>query len=127
MRPNLPNAKQFPVVAAVLAALSLAACGAAQVPTTQVADAQAAIRAADEVGASQEPKAALHLQLAREGYAKAMAYIEDDETHRARLSLARADADAELAVALAREASTKAAAQQALDQIRGAQPSGLME
>jgi len=76
------------------------------------------IRAAEEVGAPKVPKAALHLQLAKEElqHAKALAAKGDDEE--AASLLQRAEVDAELAVALSREASEESEARAALERAR---------
>lgn len=76
------------------------------------------IRAAREVGASRVPRAALHLQLAREelGYARSLA--NDGEDERAASMLMRSEADAQLAVALSREASEQSEAREAVEQAR---------
>ena len=55
---------------AVLAALAMIACGGAAAPTQKLTNTQAAIRGAQEVGAEQNPKAALHLKMARDQVAR---------------------------------------------------------
>lgn len=93
-------------------------CGTTAVTSTQaVATSQAEIRAAEAVGAQQEPTANLHLKLAREQFAAAQKMLEDGEKHRADFMLARASSDAELASALTRQVAVKQQAKQALDQI----------
>jgi Domain of unknown function (DUF4398) len=80
----------------------------------------AAIRAAQEVGASKVPQAALHLQLAREQAEHARALVasgDSDDRAQAESLLMRAQADAELALALAREDVERSAAQQAVDDV----------
>jgi hypothetical protein len=79
-----------------------------------MATTQAAIRAAGEVGASEDPKAALHLKLAQEQLDKAKKLMEDDENEQATQLLIRAEADAELARALAKEQSTRNEADESL-------------
>lgn len=86
-------------------------CGSAPPPTKSAAATEAAIRAAQEVGAHQTPEASLHLQLAKEQYDEAQKLIDEDETRRARLVLERARADAELALVLARKTAAMAEAQ----------------
>ncbi len=97
--------------------LVAAACGGAPRPEARLADTKAAIRGAEEVGAKDVPKAALHLKLAQEQHDKAVALINDDNNERAEYVLMRAEADAELAVALAREANQKAEAEKLRDQV----------
>lgn len=103
-------------------ALLCAACAGAPKPTDQLVSAQAALRAADEVGAERIPQAQLHAQLAKEQIARANKLIEDGDNADAERVLLRAKADAELAVALSR----KAEAAQGLEQAQGAMamPSG---
>jgi len=98
------------VVGIGLAAL---ACGSAPQPTERLATAQAAVRAAKEVGAKEVPQAQLHAQLAEEQVQQAQKLIEDGENERAEMVLRRATADAELAVALARESESQKQAQAA--------------
>jgi len=103
----------------VLAAYAGVGCGAsAPVPATQVSETQAAIRAAEEVGAPNVPKAALHLKMAKDQLQTAQAQIADDENELAHMTLDRARVDAELAVALARETALRAKAAEALEKIK---------
>jgi uncharacterized protein (DUF1501 family) len=74
--------------------------------------AKAAVRSAEELGASGVPAADLHVKLAQEQIAHASKLMEDGENERAKLMLQRAAADAELALALAKEAAARNAAQQ---------------
>ena len=105
-----------------LLVLALAsACGSYPPPTERMTTAEAAIRAADEVGASKVPRAALHLKLAQEQTDKARRLMEDGYNERAELTLKRAQADAELALSISREHETVERAQQAhakLDELR---------
>jgi hypothetical protein len=98
---------------ALLAALVLAACGGAAVPAEKLTSAKAAIRGADEVGAEANPKAALHLKMARDQVARAERLIEDGDNEEAGLALNQAQADADLALALAREEKERNQAEQA--------------
>lgn len=86
---------------ASLGALLLAGCASA--PREQFTDTQAAIRAAEEVGAPKHPDASLHLLLAREQLEEAKAFMADEEYKTAENILERAELDAELAIALARK------------------------
>jgi predicted transcriptional regulator len=102
----------------------IAACGGTQVPTEHVAQSEASIRAAEEVGAKSVPTAALHLQLAKEQFEQAKVLIKNNENERAKYVLARAAADAELAVALARESAMHDEAQKAYEQVQSLQGTG---
>jgi predicted negative regulator of RcsB-dependent stress response len=88
-------------------------CGAATLPPEQMSATQASLRAAQELGAQNVPKADLQLRLAIEGVAQAQKLAEDGDEELAKMQLDRAKADAELAVALARQAT----AQNNLDEI----------
>jgi hypothetical protein len=95
--------------ACFVAAIGLVAlaCAGAPAPTERLASAQAAVRAAKEVGAKDVPQAKLHAQLAQEQVDQATKLIEDGENERADSLLRRAQADAELAVAMARESTSQ--------------------
>jgi len=99
-------------------ALAAAACGGQALPAKQLADSEAAIRAADEMHANQVPRAALHLTLAKEQYAAAQQAINAGDYQRARIALGRADADAELALALAQSDQAAKDAQQATEKVQ---------
>jgi Domain of unknown function (DUF4398) len=90
-------------------------CGGAAVPAEKLTDAEASIRAAQEVGGNSVPQAELHLKLAQEQVATARKLSADGENERAAQVLLRAKADAELALALARDAQ----AQQSLEAAGG--------
>ncbi len=103
--------------AALLAGLLLAACGGAAMPTQKLTNAKASIRGAEEVGAQQNPKAALHLKLARDQVARAERLIDDGDNEEAELTLNQAQADADLALALTREEKERQLAEQAKSRI----------
>ncbi len=93
------------------------ACGASfPVPTQHMADAESAHRSALELGAANQPAAALHVKLAEEQMAKAKTLLADGDNKEADSLLIRSKADSELALALAREQSANVATQQATDQ-----------
>jgi hypothetical protein len=102
----------------VLGALStLAACGGAAVPQEQLTSAKAAASGAEVGGATQNPKAALHLKLSKEGIAEAERLIEEGDNEEAERALWRAQADAELALSLAKQTKSEAEAQEAIEQL----------
>jgi hypothetical protein len=103
--------------AIVPAILVAAACGGAPKPVDQLATSEAAIRAAQEAGAQQDPQGALHLKLAREQIDKAKGLIEEDDNEEANFLLLRAESDAELARSLAKKGAMERAAQQAVEAI----------
>lgn len=90
-----------------------AGCGGGEVPAKPLADAQAGIRAAREVGAEDTPKAALQLKLAQDGVERAKKLSADGETESARAALEEAQLDAELAVLLAKQERSEQNASQA--------------
>jgi hypothetical protein len=83
-------------------AAALAACGGAQLNQNKVTEVQSAVRAAEEIGANDQPKASLHLQLARDELNEAQRLADAGDSDGANLLLQRAEADAELAIQLAR-------------------------
>jgi hypothetical protein len=91
------------IATATLLLAWLAGCGSYPPPTERMTTAEAAIRGAEEVNASQIPRAALHLKLAQEQTDKAKRLMEDGYNERAELTLKRAQADAELAIAISKE------------------------
>jgi hypothetical protein len=101
-----------------IAAIAAIGCGGAAIPHDQLASSQAAIRAAEEVGAKNYPTAELHLKFAKDQVEKARGLIADDENEEAKLVLQRAQADAELAIAITKESAVRAQAEQALSQVR---------
>jgi hypothetical protein len=107
----------FGAVLLIAAPLLVVGCGSAPPPTARLASSEAAIRSAREVGAPNEPKAALHLKLAEEQRQKAEALVKEGKNEEAEGLLMRAEADAELALALARTAQMKAEAQKTVDQV----------
>lgn len=81
---------------------------ATTVPVNQLAATEAAIRVAQETGASNTPEAALHLHYAQRERVEAQSLINAGESKRAALALQRAEADANLATALSRRADAAA-------------------
>ena len=103
---------------ALLVAASLAACGGAQLNQTKLTEVQASVKAAEEVGATDNPQASLHLQLARDEITKAQRLAKDGDEEEAALYLNRAQADAELALQLARTEAEQQKAQEAWAKIQ---------
>lgn len=105
------------LIASLLAATALA-CGSSPVPLSgSLSQTQSAIRAAEEVGARNTPKAALHLKMAQDQLQTAKALLADDEEEEASVVLARAEADAELALTMAKEANLRAQAAEAMKKV----------
>jgi hypothetical protein len=99
-------------------ALSLPACGGTPAPPPTVANAEAGIRAARELGAPSDPQGALHLSLAQEELDKAKKFYTSGDPKNGDLVLGMASADADLALAEAKAAQSRAQTQQVLDQIK---------
>lgn len=83
-------------------ALALVACGSSAVPADRLARSEAALRSAQEMGAANDPKAALHLRLAEEQITTGKTLIKNGDNERAESILRRAQADAEVALSFAR-------------------------
>jgi Domain of unknown function (DUF4398) len=98
--------------------LAAAACGGGQLNQTKATNVQAAVLAAEQVGAQDQPKASLHLQLAREQVDEARKRAADGDESSANLLLDRAQADAELALQLSRTEQEQQNAQKAWEKIR---------
>jgi hypothetical protein len=77
-----------------------------------------AIRAAEEVGASNVPSASLYLQLAKEELEHAQGLATKGDKEQAESMLQRAQADGELAVALSRGEADKTEATKAVERAR---------
>lgn len=106
--------------AGALVAFGCACAGAPPLPADRLAQAEAEVRAAQEIGAERAPQAKVHLQAARDTITNARETNKDDPEGAARkLEVARAQA--ELANALAREQLARTEAEQAharLDALR---------
>jgi hypothetical protein len=76
-------------------------CSSGTPPVKEINQTQAAVRAAQEVGATSVPAASLHLKLAQDQLRDAKILMDRDENEAARAVINRARADAELAIALA--------------------------
>ena len=94
------------------------AAGCAGSPALRTESSTSAIRAAEEVGASEVPRASFHLQLAREELAHAQDLGERGKKDEAASYLMRAEADAELAILVSREEAEKLEAAQAMERVR---------
>lgn len=107
---------------ALLLAL-FAGCGSYPPPTERMTTAEAAIRGAEELGASKVPQAALYMKLAQEQTEKAKRLMQDGYNEHAELVLRRAQSDAELAIAIAKEQETQGRAQEAQTKLEQARAS----
>ena len=98
--------------------LCCASCASTSGSNEKAESSSSAIRAAEEVGATHSPTAALHLQLAKEQFEHARRLPNPDDKERADRLLKRAQVDAELALALARSEDEKAEALSAIDKVK---------
>jgi hypothetical protein len=98
--------------------LALGCGGGSSLPPARVTETQSAISAAEAVGATNNPRAALHLKLARDQMKGAESLIREGDEDEAKLMLDRARVDAELALVLTRGAEQRAEAMKALEQVR---------
>jgi hypothetical protein len=105
-------------IAAIVTAgfgLWLAGCSSTPPPTQRLTSAKASVKAAQELGADQIPKAQLHLQLAEEQVRHAGELIDRGEMERADLLLQRANTDAQLAIAITRQDSVRDGLRESID------------
>ncbi len=115
MKPTCRN--RLPSFAlAVVVGASIVGCASS--PPLRTESSTSGIRAAEEVGAAKVPRAALHLQLAKEELDRAKKFGADGDKEQGSSMLLRAQADAELAVALSREDAEKSEAQSAMARVR---------
>ena len=105
-------------VGSILFAAVIAGCASGPTFNQSSEASTSAIRAAEEVGAPNVPRASLYLQLAKEELAGAKMLSEKGEKEQAVSLLLRAEADAELAVALSHEQTEKTEAAQAIQKVR---------
>jgi hypothetical protein len=104
-------------IALPVLAVALGACGGAAAPQEALSAAKAQVSGAEVAGANNEPKAALHLKLAKEQIAKAEALIADGDNEEAAVQVDRAQADADLSMSLAKEAKAKVEAATTKEQL----------
>lgn len=104
--------KRLLIAAAVT---GLFACAHTRPLDADLGKVESPIRAAEELGATQVPNAALHIQYAKDQLAKAQQLEKDGEQRRSQMMLLRAQADAELALALTRDAKTQTEVKQLIE------------
>lgn len=114
MKRNYSNPGIFLVL---VAAMGVCAVGCASAPPLRTEASTSGIRAAEEVGASEVPRAALHLQMAKEELEQAKKLGADGDKEQGASMLLRAQADAELAVALSHENAERLEAQAAVARV----------
>ena len=97
--------------------LSLVGCGGAPPPHDALTAAQSGAKGAEVAGATEDPKAQLHLKLANEQIQKAKQLMEDGDNEEAARIVSRAQADADLALAYAQAAKSLKQAKEADEQL----------
>jgi len=101
---KIMNLSTFTKIAAgLIVGVGAIACASSPAPAERLAQPQAAVRAATEMGAANQPKASLYLKLAEDNLTRADRLIREGHNENAELVLMQADADAELALLLAKE------------------------
>jgi regulator of protease activity HflC (stomatin/prohibitin superfamily) len=100
----------------VLISAVIAGCGSSA-PLNKESS-TSAIRAAEEVGATNVPTASLYLQLAKEEQENAKVLAAKGDKEEAESMLTRSQADAELAVALSRGDADKKEAAESLERVK---------
>jgi len=103
------------VLGALAVLFGVAGCASNPLPPAKVTDTQASISAADAIGAGNNPRAALHLKLAREQLQQGESLLRNGDDEEARLVIDRARMDAELALALTREEQARRDARVSMD------------
>lgn len=100
-----PTLNRFSAVALAAIALTTgAACvTTAEAPVERLVNSQSKVRAAEEIGAGQSPRAAFHLRLAKEQLADAKRMMNAGRNAEADILLQKAAADAELSMALTKQ------------------------
>ena len=106
------------IAGSLLSAAVIAGCASGPAFNQSSEASTSAIRAAEEVGAPNVPRASLYLQLAKEELEAAKKLAEKGKKEQAVSLLLRAEADAELSVALSHEQTEKTEAAQAIEKVR---------
>ena len=101
----------------VLFAAVVVGCGSGPVMVNKEPS-MSAIRAAEEMGASDIPSASLYLQLAKEGLENGKTLAENGEKEQSESMLSRSQADAELAVTLSHAYADSTKAVKALERVK---------
>jgi hypothetical protein len=106
------------IAGSLLCAAVIAGCASGPAFNQSSEASTSAIRAAEEVGSTQVPRASLYLQLAKEELERAKQLADQGKKEQAVSLLLRAEADAELAVALSHEQTEQTEAAQAIEKVR---------
>lgn len=101
-------------------ALAAVGCATTPVPADKLASSQAAVKSAQEMNAQNEPRAALHLKLAKEQLHQAKDLMKDGKNEQARAVLTRAEADGDAALNIARAKAAQIEAAKTIESIQQA-------
>lgn len=110
--------RRFYLVGGLLLAVGAVGCAGSAVVNKRTQSSMSAIRAAQAVGVSEAPRAALHLEMAKAAVKRARALSSQGDKEEAASLLLRAEADAELAVVLSRKETEKVKAAAAFERVR---------
>jgi hypothetical protein len=103
-------------ICSLLVVLAVGGCSSSG-PPLKTESPTSAIRAAEAVGATEVPRAALHLQLAKENLERANLLAAQGKNKEAASLLQRAEVDAELAILLSKEQHEIDEAAQAMERV----------
>jgi hypothetical protein len=112
---QLSKIKAVAFVGTLVSVMIAAGCSSAPLRTEA---STSGIRAAEEVGATNVPKASLYLKLAKEELELAQSLAKKGEREQAASMLLRSEADSQLAIALSREDTERTEAQAAEARVR---------
>ncbi len=93
--------------AMIASVLLLASCATSNIPTEKLNSLRGSLRAAQEMGADQNPQAALYLQYAKEAADEAKTLFDAGRNDEATSKLARSEADAQVAMGILRAAEAQ--------------------
>jgi len=110
--------KFFPSPPGLLLLIGAGAAGCSAKEPLHTETSSAAIRSAEDLGATNVPQASLHLQLAKEEMQAATDLNTKGKKDEGTSLLLRAEADAELAIALSQADAQKTEAQAAMDRVQ---------
>lgn len=108
---------KFTNLALAIAMLSAGGCATSELTQQKMVQTRAAIDAAKEFDADENPDVALHLRYANDQLSVAKELLEEGEERAAQRMLDRARTDAELAMALARTDRSRKDAEQAWQEV----------
>lgn len=118
MKLDMTSMKRAMVAVPVVVAAAIAGCASTPIPADKYANAKSSIKTSEELGAEQDPQAALHLKLAREQLAQAKDCMKAGDNDSAKMVLDRASADGEAAFNIARADKAKIEAQKTITNIQ---------